>query len=254
MSRRSSGRCPETGHPARLRGFDVLRGIACLSMVGFHLCYDLTALKGMVLWFFVPPFEDIWRASISWTFLLLAGCMCALSRSNLRRSVVYLAVAALITLVTTLAGVDLPITFGIIFCMGASTLVAWALERFGVAPHGPVAAMVLASLFVLCLEVPSGRVGLGPLSIALPHSMYGTDWLSWLGLPGPTFSSGDYYPLLPYCLLYLCGSALGSWWSARGWPRFCSSLHARPLEFVGRHSLALYVLHQPLLLVLLGLL
>jgi uncharacterized membrane protein len=223
-------------------------------MVGFHLCYDLTSLKGMGLGFFVPPFEDVWRASISWTFLLVAGCMCSLSRNNLRRAAVYLAVAALITLATTVAGVDVPITFGIIFCMGASTLVSWALERLGASPQGPVAASALAILFMLCLGVPSGHVGLGVLSVALPHALYGTDWLSWLGLPGPTFSSGDYYPLLPYCLLYLCGSALGTWWSATRWPRFCSCLHARPIEFVGRHSLVVYILHQPLLLVILGLL
>jgi uncharacterized membrane protein len=222
-------------------------------MVLFHLCYDLVYLAGVPLPWFASPLVDVWRASISWGFLLIAGLMCPLSRDNLRRGLRYLAVALLIYVVTSLAAVDVAISFGIIFCMGASTLVEWALERVGLPPRGWVAAALLALSFCCLLGLGQGTVGIGPLRLALPRVLYSTDALSWLGLPGPTFSSGDYYPLLPYCLLYLAGTALGRVWLAGDeTPGWCSALHAAPLEWVGRHALAIYVIHQPVLLLLTG--
>lgn len=220
-------------------------------MVAFHLCYDLVYLKGVDLAWFHPPLQDIWRASISWTFLFVAGCMCCFSRDNLKRAARYGALAAAIYVVTTVASVDAPISFGIIFCMAACTLVQWLLERCGQKPYGPLAACVCAILFLLTLNVSRGTIGLGPATLRLPSSWYGTPWLSWLGFPGPGFVSSDYYPVLPYVFMYLSGSALGWWWKDHGFPPFFDKGFA-PLEAVGRHPLIVYVLHQPLLLLLTG--
>ncbi|WP_444328780.1 heparan-alpha-glucosaminide N-acetyltransferase domain-containing protein, partial [Paratractidigestivibacter sp.] len=75
---------------------------------------------------------------------------------------------------------------------------------------------------------------------------------SWLGFPGPRFSSGDYYPLLPYTLMYLAGAAVGPVIKARGLPGPLMRFRCKSLEFIGRHALLVYVLHQPLLLLLSG--
>ena len=63
----------------RVRFFDSLRGLSVLSMVGFHLCYDLRYLAGLSLPWFQGTFQDVWRASISWVFLFLAGVMSSYS-------------------------------------------------------------------------------------------------------------------------------------------------------------------------------
>ena len=185
----------------RVRGYDVIRGIAVLSMVAFHECYDLVYLKGASLPWFESPLQDIWRASISWTFLVLAGIMCSYSRSNLRRGLKYLAVAAVIYLVTSIAAVDAPISFGIIYCMGFSTLFAWVIGKLGLRTSSPTMALfcsvVLFLAFIVCLGVPSGSLGLAPFggpSVRMPVAPYATGMLSWLGFPGPSFVSGDYYP------------------------------------------------------------
>lgn len=238
----------------RIRLLDAVRGFSVISMVGFHLCYDLAFLAGVGLPLFEPPFRDVWRASISWTFLLVAGIMCTQSRDNLRRAGRYLAVTLAIYLVTSLAGVDDAISFGIIFCMGGSTLVAWALLRAGLLRASWAGVALLVATFLLCLPVPQGSVGLPGHLAALPAALYATPWLSWLGFPGPHFVSGDYYPLLPFALLYLAGAVLGLCVErGGGWPSWAYRHGCRPLEFVGRHALWVYVLHQPVLLVLLGL-
>lgn len=241
-----SGR-PEGG---RIGVFDAVRGLSVISMVLFHFCYDLRFIYGFDLGWFAPPIQDAWRASISWTFVFVAGCMFPLSRSNLRRGAQYAAVALAIFVVTSVASVDTPISFGIIYCMAACTLVTWALAAGGLVPRGPVAAAALAVAFVALLDLPRGSVGIGPVSVILPEGAYGTGWLSWLGLPGPAFSSGDYYPLLPYLMLYLAGVAMGSSWAERGYPGWARRLRVAPLNFVGRHALVVYVVHQPVLLAL----
>lgn len=245
---------PERDLPAEPAGrigiFDIARGAAVISMLLFHLCYDLAFIGGVSLPWFASPLLDVWRSTISWTFLFVAGCMCPLSRSNLRRALQYGAVALLIWVVTSIASVDTAISFGIIYCMAACTLVAWALGRIGTLPSGPVAAVVLFVVFIALLNVRDGVMGVGPLALELPEALYETPWLSWLGFPGPGFSSGDYYPLLPYLFIYLAGAAMGSWWSSRGYPAWARAARCPALTWFGRHALIVYIAHQPVLLLI----
>lgn len=232
----------------RIGVFDLVRGFSVISMVLFHLCYDLKFIAGAQLTWFAPPLQDVWRCSISWTFLFVAGCMFPLSRNNLRRAAEYGAVALAIWIVTSVVAVDVPISFGIIYCMFACTLVAKALHRLGLLPRGCAAAVVLVVMFLALQGLADGTVGIGALSWDAPSELYSTPWLSWLGLPGPGFTSGDYYPLLPYLALYLAGAALGTRWSRKGYPEWAYRAHIAPLNFVGRHALLVYIAHQPVIL------
>ncbi len=241
------------GARQRIHGFDIARGAAVVSMIAFHTMYDLVSYEGLEApWFWGVP-GDIWRASISWTFLLLAGRMFSISSSNWRRSARYLLVAALIFAVTALVAIDVPVSFGIIFCMGASTLIFALAQRLGARFSHPSLAVVLGVLFLLCLEVPHGRFGIGALSVELPHALYATPWLSWLGFPGGGFASGDYYPILPYTLLYGVGVVWGYCVSSENAPQWFLDARCRPLEYLGRHSLPIYVFHQVAILAVLWL-
>ena len=70
--------------------FDTVRGLVILSMVAFHATYDAVILYGCdIEWFLNPLIQTVWRNSISWTFLLLAGIMCSYSRNNVKRAARY---------------------------------------------------------------------------------------------------------------------------------------------------------------------
>jgi len=247
-------------------------------MVAFHACYDIVYLWDVRLGWFRSPLQDVWRASISWCFLLIAGIMCSYSRNNLKRALKYLFVAAAIWIATTLIAVDTPISYGIIYCMGFSSLLAWPLEilfhdnrdarstelddRISRAKNGPKSkrlAIVAATLFLaflLTLDVPQGRLGLGIFGgpyIELPSGLYTTEALNWLGFPGPSFASGDFYPPIPYSLLFLVGTTLGLITKLHGVPSILKKIHCTPLEWIGRHALEIYVVHQPIVLALLTL-
>ena len=155
----------------RVRFFDSLRGLSVLSMVGFHLCYDLRYLAGLSLPWFQGTFQDVWRASISWVFLFLAGVMSSYSRNNYRRAAKYGLFALAIFAVTAIAAVDDAISFGIIFCMAACTLVTAILETLRIRPGGLVAGAACVAAFLALLHVPTGYLDLGFTRMTLPRAL-----------------------------------------------------------------------------------
>lgn len=225
---------------ARLVLLDEVRGFTIVSMVLFHAAYDAAYLYGYDLaWFQEPIIQNVWRCSISWVFLLLAGWMTAYSRSNARRATRYALCALLVFAATAVASVDTAVTFGILFCMAASTAVYCVAE--------PALKRVPPALGLF------GTLALFGITYAVPHARYAVEGLAWLGCPSPTFSSGDYYPLLPYLFMYLAGAFCQRLFMERYGnepPAAMTSSHCGPLALIGRHSLEIYLVHQPLLIVL----
>jgi uncharacterized membrane protein len=150
--------------------------------------------------------------------------------------------------VTSLAAVDIPISFGIIFCIGASTLLDSVLSKLRIVPKSILATLIFLVLFYVTFATSRGYLQIGREQIDLPRALYESGLLDWLGFPSPWFSSGDYYPLLPYFFMYAAGISFGRFMKTRSYPQWFVGLKCRPLEFFGRHSLAVYIIHQPLLL------
>lgn len=239
--------------PNRLALFDELRGLLIVVVVLYHLGFDLTALFGVPLpWFWSTPMTVVRYATVA-LLMLLSGISCSLSRSNLRRGLRTLLLALGLTLATGLFMPSELVVFGILHCFAACMLL-WALlvpllERL---PRLPAAAL-FAALFAVLLPLPEGWLLLpGAGRVALPAALYQSRWLFWLGLPGPGFFSADYYPVLPWFLLFAAGGLLGLHWRRSGFPAVFSPARARALGFLGRHTLLIYLLHQPLLLALLA--
>ena len=276
----------------RIEAFDVIRGFSLVSMIGFHACYDLVSLYGVSLTWFVSPYIDLWRNSIAWVFIFLAGIMCAYSVHKIKRCVVYLVCAFLIYVVTTLVAVDIPINFGIIFCLGMSTtvvtLVSYMLSlasktalflkvntiipSFMVKVGTLILLCAMLGLFGITYHIPHGYISFFQYTWRLPACLYSSYITAAFGFAPSYFQSGDYYPIFPYVFLY-SGGALAGWLSksyvmtlqtARSHKESVTLTHGfsvallvygltfikNLLALMGRHSLQIYVLHQPLLCVL----
>ena len=240
MTHRQSRAQTNGGSSRRIPFFDTIRGFTIVSMVLFHATYDATMLYGFrVDWFLNPIIQSVWRNSISWTFLLIAGVMCSFSRSNAKRALRYLVVALLIWLVTSIIAIDTPINFGIIFCMGSSVAIyagtRSVLDRIPV----PIGFGLCLLLFFLTMNVPAGT--------------YTMRHVAWLGFPDKSFSSGDYYPLIPYSFLLLAGSYVGrsiKHTVDHNGTNSLLGLDIPCLRYIGQHPLSIYLIHQPLLIVL----
>ena len=102
-----------------------------------------------------------------------------------------------------------------------------------------------AALFALTNQLPYGYLGFEDLRLcAVPAGLYRAN-LFWLGLPDLTrFTSADYFPVVPWVFLFWCGVFLARLWRpGRGEP----PVVLRPLCAVGRNTLLVYMLHQPVI-------
>lgn len=231
----------DTSSYARVLTLDTLRGIAVLSMCAFHVTYDLAYIFEIPIpWFTQGVFQDIWRSSISWTFLFLAGWTSGFSKSNFKRSVKYGLCSVAIFIIASFAKVDTPISFGILFCMAVSTLIASLLDGYALSGKPCSVLAIVGALLFLTLQ-------------GIPGQIYEFRGLEWLGFPSEGFYSGDYYPLLPYSLLFI-----SAYFAQRahntfryGYPKWSYEDYCPLITWIGQHSLQIYLIHQPLALLVL---
>ena len=222
----------------RIWELDALRGLCILGMVIVHFVYDLVELYALV-----PMAYPKWFAFVKdWggvLFLLLSGTCATLGSGHTRRGLLVFACGMVCTAVTLgmyllgFSGTEIIIYFGVLHCLGVCMLLwggfrklpTWALGVLG-------AALTAAGLWLRTRYV------------SFP-------WLIVLGFVPDWFASSDYFPLLPNLGFFLLGAVLGRTVYRQKTTRLpkvnAESPALRFLTLCGRHSLGIYLLHQPIL-------
>ena len=236
-------------HSSRRSALDTLRGLSIASMIGYHTCWSMVYLFGVSLPWYRSTGAYLWQQSICWTFILLSGYCFSLGRHPLRRGLMTFGGGALVTLVTLVILPDSPILFGVLTLLGTAALLTSALDP-ALRRLPPAAGFILsAALFFLLRNVNRGTLGFGPLAFfPLPESWYHNLLTAFLGFPGADFVSSDYFSLLPWLFLFWVG-----YYFYKICPDFLagSSLSLPVFTAMGRHALLLYLLHQPVIFLVL---
>lgn len=224
----------------RIWELDAFRGLALLGMIGIHLIYDLVDLFGVIPWQ-QPVGYLLFKNNYGLLFLVISGISVTLGSRCLKRGIQVFLCGFLCTGVTLgmyLFGFtdrSIIIYFGVLHCLGACMML-WPLFR-------KLPNTVLVPLGILLVAV-----GLYLRGCAFPFP-----WLMPLGFAPYGFASSDYFPLMPNLGYFLLGTALGRKVYAEK-----KSLLPRenpPLPFLrwcGRNSLMIYLLHQPILAAMVG--
>ena len=202
-----------------------------MGMVVIHLLYDLTWLYPVLPLGDCALFLAV-KEGGGVLFFLISGICVTLGRRHLRRGGVVLGCAFLVSGATALVGA-MPIRFGVLHCLGFCMLL-WGCFR----PLGSRALCILG-------------IGLAVLGVALGNVTPSVRFLYPLGLTAPGFVSADYFPIFPYLGYFLLGASLGKKYypSRRSLlPRLAGHPISRFFCFFGRHSLSVYLIHQPVLL------
>lgn len=222
----------------RIWELDAFRGLCIIGMVIVHLVYDLVDLYRIVDWNYPEWFAFIkdWGGIL---FLLLSGICVTLGSRSVRRGLIVLGCGVVCTVVTygmyylELSGKSIIIYFGVLHCLGICMLLwpllkkspVWLLVVLGV-------VLTAAGFYVETLRVQ-------------------THWLIPFGILYRGFASSDYFPLLPNLGYFLLGAALGKLLYRQKQTLFPKingqNIILRFLQFCGRHSLWIYLLHQPVL-------
>jgi uncharacterized membrane protein len=222
--------------PGRLIGLDVARTAAIVCMVIFHFTFDL-ALFG-----YIPgdtmsqPFWYYFARMIAGSFLFLSGISLWLAHGGGIRWPAFwwrfaklAAAAALVTTASIWLVPGGPIWFGILHAIAASSLLGLIALRLPWPVTLALAAGVLASAWM----------GRSPAFDGL--------WLVWTGLAETRPMMGDYVPLIPWAAPALAGIALARALRLDRWQGRTPSGTLHTLTFPSRHSLVIYLIHQPVL-------
>ena len=219
-------------------------------MIVFHILYDLNyfnilSINLKLVYFLLLMY------SIGTIFLLLVGISLYLSylksKDNLTKKQMKLKIfcrglkifglGCLITIVTWIYPHEGFIIFGVLHCIGLSIILAYPFLRFNI-----------TNLMIGILLVFAG--------IYLKTLSFDFSWLLWLGFKPSQFYTVDYFPLLPWFGVILIGLFIGNnlykCYKRRFYLKDLSKLRSiRFFCFLGKHSLIIYFLHQPIIIILL---
>ncbi|WMJ24267.1 heparan-alpha-glucosaminide N-acetyltransferase [Paludicola sp. MB14-C6] len=231
----------------RIHLIDEIRGFAIICMVVYHTFYDLVAIFGVNISFFFSPFMEKLVTSFVFLFVFISGTASNFSRSNLIRGLKCFGLGLIMTLFTFFFMKSQLIVFGILHMLGACMML-YSLLDFLLKKIHPV-ALIIGSilLYAFTYNVVNGYLGFENfLMIPLPHSLYQFGYLFPLGFVSPTFYSADYFALFPWLFCFIAGSGFGRLIQQNKLPKFIYLSHCKPIAFVGRHTLIVYILHQPI--------
>jgi uncharacterized membrane protein len=230
--------------------FDLLRGVAVIFMVLYHLFFLLADE-------FVLPF-GVWgmqvleplQPFIAGTFIFICGIASRFSKSNTRRGLILLGCAILISIITyllTYIGVDLFIRFGVMHFLAICVLL-FAIKQvvFPGKQERVLVAFVMSVFFLIAFVWVRTK---NPLAVFEETTFLP---LFILGLPS-TLSSADYFPIIPWGFLFVSGLFFGVVAKSKAIAKSCSKSICQPVEWLGRHALPIYMLHQAVIYSLLRL-
>ena len=229
---------------ARYHGIDALRGLALVNMVIYHLLYDINTVYGLQVEWINQPMVRFWQQNICWSFIIIAGFSWQWGqRHNVRRGLKLNLYGFLISLVTMIILPNHAIWFGILNFLGCAVLlhilVAPLTNRIS-----PLVGLILALILHFILrDIQLGVIGPG---WDLPNVLYATCLGAPLGLPPVYFASTDYFPILPWYPVFLCGVFLYRIFLQCPRCQRLAAVRVPLLSWMGRHSIAIYLIHQPL--------
>jgi len=228
---------PSGLHRHRIVGVDALRGVALCMMFVYHFAFDLRFYGVIVADFEHDPFWLGFRALIVSSFMALVGVSLVLAdragatTAHFWKRVGVIAACALAASAGSYFVFPRTfIYFGILHCIAVASVLAWPMVR------QPRLALSIGIMVVLG-------------GLLWSNAAFDARAWSWMGFTTIRPATEDYVPLAPWAGVVFIGIAAGHA-LARGAFRPLVPLAGMPtwLRWLGRHSLAVYMIHQPLLL------
>ncbi|RUM05436.1 heparan-alpha-glucosaminide N-acetyltransferase [Rhizobium chutanense] len=233
--------------PPRIGLLDTARGVALIAMATYHFSWDMEFMGYLTAGTAETGWLKIYARAIATTFLFIVGISLVLSStpeirwpSFWKRFGMIAAAAAVISIATRIVMPNEWIYFGILHCIAVLTLIGVVFLRL------PLVVTLITTLVLLAAWLADN---FGPPGL-IRSSFFDPRYLAWIGLAAMPERSNDYVPLFPWATPFFAGLSFaliairtrlphrlaaigtGSWWPAR----------------LGRHSLAFYLIHQPVLI------
>lgn len=229
------------GGVQRFWELDVIRFVAVLMMVVYHSFWDVANAHGL-WWLATTGFWGVFQQITAGLFIGLAGVAMTLTeshrvcRSRVRtfapRAALLFGVAMLLSGAALASGLG-RIDFGVLHLIAVSQIAALPLLGH------PRLACACGAL-VIAIGIWISRVHLPTLT-----------WIP-IGITPHSYPRMDFMPIFPWLGALLVGTTIGSMWYPHGRRRWTPPdiAHWRSVRWAaacGRHTLVIYLVHQPVL-------
>lgn len=226
---------------------DSFRGLVLISMIAYHTVWDMVYIFGEKWGWYKSDLAYAWQQSICWSFILLSGFCWSFGKNKWKRGVTVFGAGLLITIATMLVVPENRILFGVLTLLGSCMLLMIPLERILKRVKPEIGLIISFVVFLLLRHINDGYLGLGEWELVkLPRSLYSNLFMTYLGFTEDSFFSSDYFSLLPWCFLFIAGYYLYRVFVERELLKYLHRGRNQALERLGKHSLVVYMLHQPL--------
>ena len=221
---------------------DVIRGSALFLMIFLHLLWDLDFYNVMPLDTTIYSLNKI----VSFTFFLVAGISVSIAYRRksayhvIKHGIWIFNVGMGLTIITLMVIPQRPIYFGVLHCIGLSLLLSVPFIRFKKYAVLPAFCAIIAGLVIDA--IPTSSPSIVQLILGLHQSNI---WQYTV----------DYFPVLPWLGIMLLGIAIGNVAYKDGkrqfkLPNLNPYKSARMVSFFGKNSLYVYLVHQPVIIVI----
>ena len=226
---------------------DLLRGIAIIMMIIFHILFDLVFLDIVKINLY-SGLNLLFLYSIGTIFLLLVGVSLSISHSRvinvlskrqiwlkfIQRGIMIFCLGLIITIFTWFYLGRGFVIFGVLHCIGLSIIFSIPFLKYR-----------FSNLFLGAILVFIGLV--------LKIMVFDFNWFLWLGFVPRGFYTVDYFPILPWFGVVLIGIFIGNILYSDNKRNFHINDFSRfkfvkLFCFLGRYSLVIYFVHQPVIL------
>ena len=235
----------------RFKLIDTVRGFSFICMVFYHLLFDLVYIYNVKIPLFDSDIIKILQQMIVFSFVFISGISVHFSRNKLKNGIIIFLCGLILTLVTFVFIPSQFIAFGILHMLGlCGILTALFYDKLIKIP--PAAGIILSVLFFLITEnISSGYISLLNFKLYLPKIFYDLKYSFPFGFYDSAFHSSDYYPLFPWAFIYFTG--LYYWLFVKNFKIIykINRLGIPVLNKAGEYTLIGYMLHQPVIYIIL---
>jgi len=224
----------KTENKKRFQEIDLFRGIAVVGMICYHAIFALNFLDII----HTNIFANLWlpyTRFVQFTFLGLVGVSMAISKKTyadqIKRALKIFLGALAVTVFTYIVARDYFVMFGILHLITVSIFIVAALKN---KKHmGLIFGLAAISIWLFIKDIQSSNI-----------------LLFIIGFKNTTIAALDYFPIFPWIAVPCFGLEIGHYLYRDNAPIIDSKCPKilNPVLFLGRHSLAIYLIHVPLIL------
>lgn len=236
----------------RYRILDYIRGINLMSMMIYHLIWDLVYIFGIKWTWYQSEGAYIWQQSICWSFILLSGFCWDIGKHKLKRGLIVFGAGIMVTVITKLFMPEHQIVFGILTLLGSCTLLLIPLERLLKKLPKGIGLIGSMLLFGGLKQINEGYIGMGQAVFCyMPETLYEGYLGTYIGFKDAGIYSTDYFSLFPWLFLFIAGYYFYKIIYEKGLLKKLQVQKETWIEYIGKHSLIIYLLHQPVIYLML---